>query len=262
MDKVAIARKYLSEYSSAVVAFSGGVDSSTLAALCRDVLADVLAVTVVAPNIPSREINEARRIAGEIGVEHELLEIDLLNNEDFVRNDAERCYYCKKHLLTKLSELAVERGYETVFEGTNADDALDHRPGLRAIREIEGVRSPWLELGFSKEDIRAVARELGYSFHSKPSLACLATRIPHGVRIDAETLAMVDEAENTVIKLANVEQVRVRKFGSAAVIEVERRELDKLLAVKEDVTRVLRDIGFQRVLVDLEGYRSGKGAEL
>jgi uncharacterized protein len=154
--------------------------------------------------------------------------------------------------------LAEERGYDAVFEGTNASDLEGHRPGYKAVKEMHGVYSPWAEFGITKKEIRMVAKSMGFSFYDKPSLACLASRIPSGVEIDERKLRMVDEAENLVIEIAGVRQVRVRNYDGVAVVEVGEEEIGKLLEKATIVRDRLKEIGFRSVLVDLEGYRTGK----
>ncbi|AIG98566.1 hypothetical protein AFULGI_00018090 [Archaeoglobus fulgidus DSM 8774] len=248
---------FIQQFEKVLIAFSGGVDSSTLAAVCSNAGVEVLAVTVLSSVSPRREMEEAKRIAEELGVRHEFLKIDLMD-EDFRRNDENRCYYCKRRVLSALVEEAKKRGIEVVLEGTNASDLSDHRPGYRAVRELDGVNSPWVEFGITKEEIREIARSMGYSFHDKPSMACLASRIPFGIEIDEGKLKMVDEAEEAVIELAGVKQVRVRNYDGVAVVEVAGDELKKLLNCAEKVRDKLKKIGFRAVLIDLEGYRSGK----
>lgn len=249
-------RTFLSSFESAVVAFSGGVDSATLSAICREVIDDVLSVTFRSQATPSREVESAKRVAREIGVEHVFVNVDILSVRGFVENSELRCYYCKKFLMEKLLNFARENGYEAVFEGTNADDLRAHRPGYRAVVEC-GVLSPWVICGATKSEIRSIARSLGFSFHNAPSLACLATRIPFGIRISAEKLEMVDEAENSVIRISGVKNVRVRFIDGFAVVEVERDEITKVFEKREELREALTNLGFRDVFVNPAGYRSG-----
>ncbi|MEM0204021.1 MAG: ATP-dependent sacrificial sulfur transferase LarE [Archaeoglobaceae archaeon] len=249
--------EFLSSFENAVVAFSGGVDSATLSAICKEVIGDVLAVTVSSVATPSRELESAKRVAKEIGVTHEFIDVDIFSAQGFVENSEMRCYYCKKFLMKTISDFAKANGYEVVFEGTNASDLQTHRPGYRAITECEKVFSPWAKFGVTKEEIRAIAKSMGFSFYNAPSLACLATRIPFGVKISMEKLKMIDEAENTVIRIAEVEGVRVRYLDGFAVVEVEKSEIPKVLEKKEEIRDVLINLGFSGVFVNPQGYKSG-----
>ncbi len=249
-------RSYLSGFGSAVVAFSGGVDSATLAAVAAQEIDRVLAVTVVAENTPRREVRDAAKIANEIGVDHEFLELRILDLEEFRKNDSMRCYHCKKRILSAFSEYIGR--YEVVLEGTNASDLEDYRPGYAAVRECSFVRSPFADCGITKGEIRELARSMGFSFYGKPSLACLATRVPFGERIDEEKLRKIDEAEEAVIEISGLEQVRVRIRGNFAIIEVDRPS--KIAAVFDEVRKRIKKVGFKHVLLDVEGYRSGKAS--
>ncbi len=256
-EKLKKMKDFLSNFKSTVVAFSGGVDSSTLAAVCQEAGLETLAVTVISQNTPTREIEDARKIAEEVGVKHEFINIDILTPE-FRENTSERCYFCKKRVLSTLVSLAESRGYEVVLEGTNASDLSEHRPGYRAVEEIDKVYSPWAEFGITKDEIRLIAKSMEFSFYDKPSLACLATRIPFGIEIDEQKLKMIDEAESSVIEVAGVRQVRVRNYDGVAVVEVGEDEVNKLLEKATKVRDRLKEIGFRHVLVDLDGYRTGK----
>lgn len=247
-----------------IVAFSGGVDSSTLAALCVKELNKVVAVTIISPITPSREIEDAKKSAKEIGINHEFIEINPLENPNFVKNTSDRCYYCKRNLMRTLIDFGKKRDHSVIFEGTNADDLKEHRPGYKAIKSFENVYSPWAEFGFTKEEIRSIAKEMGFSFYNKPPLACLATRIPFGVEIEEDKLRMVDEAENAILSIIKLNQVRVRNLNNVAVIEVEKDEIGKFFDenVIEKVVEELKKVGFKHVLLDLEGYKSGKLSSL
>lgn len=243
-----------------VVAFSGGVDSSTLAAVCHSLLGDrVVAVTSVSPLHPQEEVEGAVRVAREIGVRHLLIESDEFSDEDFVRNPEDRCYYCKRSLLRALKRVAEELGFGVVFEGTSLSDLRGHRPGWRAIAEEESVYSPWVEAGFTKEDIRKLARMIGLSVHDKPSMACLASRIPFNERITVERVVRVGKAEAAVKRIAGVRQVRVRDHNGLARIEVDENEMKQLLNIElmRKIAEELKRLGFKYVTLDLEGYREG-----
>jgi uncharacterized protein len=225
-----------------VVAFSGGVDSSTLAALSHKVLDRVIAVTAISPTTPKREVYEAERIAKEIGVNHIFIEINELEDQNFVENTSERCFFCKKNLLRALLSFANEKGYSVVFEGTNASELEGHRPGYKAVKSFKNVYSPWAEFEITKDEIREIAREMGYSFYNKPSVACLASRIPFGIPINETRLKMVDEAEDVVLDMMGVKQVRVRNFDGIAVIEVEKEAIKRFLKDSNVIVEKLKEL--------------------
>jgi len=243
-----------------VIAFSGGVDSSTLAAVCYDVLGErAVAVTAKSLTYPSEEMDEAEKIAKEIGIKHYVVETDELSNENFIKNPENRCYYCKGELLDSLQGFAQKLGFKAIFEGTNFSDLSGHRPGFKAIKERENVFSPWAENEFTKDEIRALAQELGLSVHDKPALACLASRIPFGEQITEQRLNRVGRAEQIVKKISGVRQLRVRDHNGLARIEVDRDERNLLfnVGIIDKIAEDLKQLGFKFVTMDLEGYRTG-----
>lgn len=247
-----------------LIAFSGGVDSTTLAAVAFQVLEDkAVAVTAKSPSYPSHELEEARQLAEDIGIRHIIIETDELDDERFIVNPENRCYYCKTELLTKLRELGQQLGCKVVFEGTNFSELTGHRPGFTAVQEQEGVFSPWAETGFSKAEIRALAQQLGLAVHDKPSLACLASRIPFGEQITQEKLGRIGKAEQVIKKLTNVRQLRVRDHNGLARIEVGKGERELLFqaSLMDKVAKALKKLGFTFVTLDLEGYRTGSMTE-
>ena len=243
-----------------VIAFSGGVDSSTLAAICYDVLKEkAVAVTAKSPTYPSEEMEEAKNIAREIGIRHHIIETSELSNENFVENPENRCYYCKKELLECLQDFAQKIGFKAIFEGTNFSDLSGHRPGFQAIKERKNVFSPWADIGFRKEEIRSLAQKFGLSIHDKPALACLASRIPFGEQITEERLHRVGRAELLIKKISGVRQLRVRDHNGLARIEVGKDERALLFNVRiiDKIADELKRLGFRFVTLDLEGYRTG-----
>ena len=243
-----------------VIAFSGGVDSSTLAAVSHNILGEkAVAVTAESPTYTPEELEEARKVAREIGVKLYIVETDELSNENFNKNPENRCYYCKKELLERLTEVAKELGLKAVFEGTNFSDLTDHRPGFKAVKEMENVYSPWVDTQFTKEEIRAIAKKIGLSVQNKPPLACLASRIPYNERITAEKLKRIGKAEQIIRKVTGVQQLRVRDHNGLARIEVGKDERKLFCNVKilDRIAADLKKIGFKYVTVDLEGYRTG-----
>ncbi|MEM3585919.1 MAG: ATP-dependent sacrificial sulfur transferase LarE, partial [Candidatus Jordarchaeaceae archaeon] len=200
-----------------LVAFSGGVDSSLMVSLARDVAESVLAVTMNSQIIPLEEVERAKQVAGELCVNHMVVWIDMLRSPQFVANTPDRCYYCKKELSRYLKRVAYEQGYELIVEGTNASDILGYRPGFLALRE-EGILSPYLMVGITKEEIRLIAHEKGLSVYNQPSMACLSSRIPYGEIITEEKLSRIADAERFIKKLIGVEVIRVRSHGDIARI--------------------------------------------
>jgi uncharacterized protein len=243
-----------------VIAFSGGVDSSTLAAVTHEVLGDkAVAVTAKSPTYPSEELADAKKIAKSIGIKLYMVETDELSNEDFSRNPENRCYHCKKELLMRLMDFAHGIGFKAVFEGTNFSDLSGHRPGFKAVKEAKNVYSPWMINEFTKDEIRQVAKTMGLSVHDKPALACLASRIPFNERITAEKLGRIEKAEQAVKAVTGVKQVRVRDHNGLARIEVEKAERAVFCSadVLDRVAERLKKLGFKYVTVDLEGYQPG-----
>ncbi|MEM2921825.1 MAG: ATP-dependent sacrificial sulfur transferase LarE [Candidatus Bathyarchaeia archaeon] len=255
-------RDFISEKGrdGAVISFSGGVDSSTLALICRQILnKKAVAVTAISPTYPSEEVKQARKLAREIGIRHILIETHELLNGDFVRNPENRCYYCKKELLSKLQKVADELKFRTIFEGTNYSDLKGHRPGFKAVKELERVYSPWVEARFTKGDIRMLAKKLHLSIADKPSSACLASRISFNERITVERLKRVEKAEQAIRRITGVRQLRVRDHKGLARIEIEKEAINSLFDIRiiNRITKDLKKLGFNFVTLDLEGFRTG-----
>ena len=249
-------RSYFRELDGALVAYSGGVDSSVIAKAAYDALgAKALAVTIISPAADPAELSTARKVAKYIGIKHLVVEHDELEDEDFCANTPDRCYYCKKSILAVLGKIADEKGLSKVVEGTNAGDLAGHRPGFRAVNEA-GARSPLADLGYTKEDVRKIAEYLRLPNAKKPSTACLASRIPHGTRITKDLLEKVARAE-AVVRKCGVSQLRVRIFGKIAVIEVLPEDFSKITRNGKKLAEKLKKIGFHRVALDLEGYSTG-----
>ncbi len=242
----------------ALVAFSGGIDSTLVLKMAWDVLGTrAMAVTAASPTFPEEELDAVRRLSEEIGVRLIVASTNQLRMDEFTRNDAARCHHCKHDLYRLFDPIKRETGIATVVDGTNVDDLGDDRPGITAAREF-GVRSPLVEAGFGKTDIRALANTLGLSNWDKPAAACLSSRIPRGTMITADKLQRVGQAER-LLKQEGFRQVRVRDHGDVARIEVEAADLPRFMEAgrRERIARGLKTLGFQFVTLDLEGYRQG-----
>jgi pyridinium-3,5-biscarboxylic acid mononucleotide sulfurtransferase len=244
----------VSSLGGAVVAFSGGVDSSVVAAVAHRALGDrAIAVTAVSPAVATGELDGARRVADHIGIAHEIVSTDELARPGYRANGRDRCYFCKTELYDNLAALAGDR---VVLSGANADDAGDWRPGLRAAAE-HGVRHPLLELGVTKAQVRALAHHLRLPSASKPASFCFASRIFYGTAVDPETLAQIDRAERAV-KALGFPVLRVRHHGPLGRVEIAEDDLLRALAVEPEIADAVRRAGYADAAVDREPFRSGR----
>lgn len=243
----------------ALVAFSGGADSTLLAAAAQRVLGgSAAAVTVRSPLSTRLDRADAERMAREIGIRHFYLDLNELTDPDFAANDPRKCYYCKKLRLSMVVAFANANGYGHVLDGSNADDLDDYRPGMEAMREYDAVSSPLLACGFSKADVRALSRAWKLATWSKPAAACLASRVAPPLPIERKTLESIDEAENFLLGILPPDsQLRVRHHGEIARIEADPVALKVLMARSREVVTVLRTIGYRYVTLDLGGYATG-----
>jgi uncharacterized protein len=255
MRKRSALDEILGGFERAVVAYSGGVDSSVLAAVAHERLGkDTLAVTAVSASLAQRERRAAADLAHRFGWNHLEIETGEVARTEYARNAPDRCYWCKTELFEVLGPLARARS-ATVLGGTNSDDLHDHRPGRRAARE-QGVRAPLAEAGLSKGEVRALAGELGLPVAAKPASPCLASRVAYGVQVTEEILRRIDAAEE-VVRSLGFDVVRVRDHGDLARIEVPAERIAELAAVRAQIEAELRELGFAYVTVDLTGFRSG-----
>ena len=249
---------FSSNATTAVVALSGGVDSAVVALGAKKALGgNALSITANYKTLSTEELAYAEKIAHEIGITHMIVEYDELQNPEFVRNDELRCYHCRNELGQRLVSEAKKYGINLIVDGTNVDDLKDYRPGIMALRK-NGIRSPLVEIQMGKSQIRSIARESGLSVYDKPSNACLASRIPRGMRVTYDKLRRIEKSEIIVKRLSEAKQVRVRDHGDIARIEVERMELSKLfdLGKLAKIDAELRNLGFKYITVDIRGYRS------
>lgn len=257
-EKLERLQALLVELESVVVAFSAGVDSTFLLRVAKDVLDDkALAATAVSESYPAHELEEAKQLARDLGVELRLVYTTELANPDYAKNAPDRCYHCKTELFTNLAPLARIEGYRHLVYGAIVDDLTEYRPGMRAAKEW-GARAPLAEVGLTKAEIRELSKEMGLPTWDKPGLACLSSRIPYGQPVTREKLAQIEAAENVLHSLG-FRQVRVRHHDAIARIELPSEDLPRLFAEGHHatVTARLKEIGFQYVTVDLQGYRTG-----
>ncbi len=251
---------WFSDKEKVLVSLSGGVDSALVAyAANKELGNNAIAVTADYKTLSSEELQSAKNIASEIGISHKIIVYNELDNDDFVKNDEKRCFYCRDELSEKLIEFAKLNKINTIVDGTQSDDIGDYRPGIDALHG-HGIRSPLLETKFTKELVRNTAREIGLSFFDRPSNSCLASRIPWGQRVTAERLARIEIAEKWIKQKIDIQQVRVRDVDGTARIEVEPENIILLNSneMKNELFSQLKLIGFSKIEIDPDGYRSGK----
>lgn len=259
MQKLKQLKNLFAEMDRALIAYSGGIDSTLVAKVASDVLGDrALAVTAVSPSLLPEDLESARIQAADIGIQHEQVETHEMANPNYTSNPVNRCYFCKSELHDTLKPLARQRGYPYVVDGVNADDLQDYRPGIQAAKE-RGARSPLAEVGITKAEVRQIAQELGLPWWDKPAQPCLSSRFPYGEEITVAKLQRVGRSERYLRQLG-LKNLRVRSSGDTARIELPAEEIKQFVLTTDlsQLVSALQEFGFIYVTLDLEGYRSGK----
>jgi uncharacterized protein len=260
-EKLEILKTRLIDYHSAVIAFSGGVDSTFLARIAKDIYGDnLLLITATSSTYPFYELEEAKSLAELLGIKHKIIVSEEIDIPGYADNPPDRCYYCKSELFGKIKYIALTEGFEAVFDGSNADDMKDFRPGMKAKQE-KGVISPLAETGFTKADIRHFSAELNLPTASKQSYACLASRFPYGEKITKVKLDRLAMAEFEVRKLGFT-QFRIRSHKNLARFEFIPAEMDKAWGIKDMLSEICQRSGFNYITIDLKGYRTGSMNEV
>lgn len=248
--------------SKVIVALSGGVDSALVAFAARQALGKdrVLAITANYKTLAAEELDSAIKVAGEIDVKHLMIQYNELENPQFVKNDMSRCYHCRNELADHLLELAEIKKFDMVVDGSHMDDLSEYRPGMIALKK-KGIKSPLIENGLNKKEVRFLAKSNNISIYDKPSNSCLASRIPHGSEVTHFKLSRIEKSELVIKKEIGLNHIRVRDHGDIARIELNKKDFTKLFGSQEELSRVLKimhQYGFKFITLDLEGYRSNQ----
>lgn len=261
MKKLKKLKSILQGMDSVLVAYSGGVDSTLLLKISRDVLGDnVLAVTAVSATYPAEELAFSKRMARALKARHRVIRTSELADGDFIANSSQRCYFCKRELFSRLKDIAKKNKLEFVLDASNVSDKTDFRPGVKAKEEL-GVRSPLQEAGLTKEDIRKLSKKLKLATWDKPSLACLASRVPYGVKISPSLLNRINQAERFLRNLG-FKQIRLRHYNGLCRIEVAKNDISRFFSKRDLITSKIKAMGYDYVTLDLEGYRTGSMNEV
>lgn len=257
MNKFEKLKKIIKKLNKVVIAYSGGVDSSFLLKVSIDTLGkeNVIAVNAISPTYTKREREFAEKFAQNLGAKIIHIQTEEFQNENFIKNPPDRCFYCKRELFEKLEQIRRKFNFEHIIDGSNKDDEKDYRPGMKA-KEIFNVISPLKEAGFTKKDIRRYSKKLSLPTWDNPALACLASRIPYGKKITDEKLKRIEKGEEFLWSIG-FKQVRLRDYEEIARIEVDEKEIEKVIKNRKKIVQYLKGIGYKFVTVDLEGYRTG-----
>lgn len=256
MEKLEDLKQILKKMENVAIAFSGGVDSSFLVKVAKDVLGDkVLAITATSSIHPEFEIKDAKIFTAQNGIRHTIFKSEELKNENFKSNPPDRCYLCKKELFSAIKNIANKENIKYILDATNFDDLSEYRPGIKALEELE-IISPLKDVKLTKEEIRALSKEMNLKSWNKPAFACLVSRIPYGIEITEKRLKTIERAEKYIMNLG-ISQVRVRYHDKIARIEINKNDIPLLLKHSDEINAELKKLGFTYITRDLEGYRTG-----